>query len=324
MPTVLYDPRNTITIGGGGVTLQGASPGVQEVGNFHIDGVGIAGTFLADTHFEGPDGLAGTPTFTFTSDTTLGIFKSGAGQVSVAIGGAQMLTVYNGQLSLFGSDITLGGAADTILHRRAAATLNLGAADAAAPVAQTLTMQGTTANDTAGAKFTLTGSQGKGTGSGGNIAIQMGVTAGAAATANTASDRDYFVAAPKALTSGAGATGIFEIAIPTNNTSVGYTIDYVISFADGTNYAIHKGMAFGSAYRDGAAAVTGQAPVEGLETNHNGAGSNTTDTWSSTAAAGKITINLTATKGNSVGAVTLGEVSYTVRLSGRHGGVTPL
>jgi hypothetical protein len=264
-----------------------------------------------------PDGSAAAPAYSFASDATLGLYRSAANVVGVSVAGTHSLS--------FGANfIRMGAASDLILLRRAAATFNLGAADAAAPIAQTLTVQGTTANDTAGAKFTLTGSQGKGTGSGGNIAIQTGVTAGAAATANTASDRDYFVAAPKALTSGAGATGIFEIAIPTNNTSVGYTIDYVISFADGTNYAIHKGMAFGSAYRDGAAAVTGQAPAEGLETNHNGAGSNTTDTFTVVAGAGKITISLTATKGNSVGAVTLGEVSYTVRLSGRHAGVTPL
>ena len=64
---------------------------------------------------------------------------------------------------------------DVFLARRAAANLRLGAADAAAPVAQTLSVQSVVAGtpDTAGANFTITGSQGTGTGAGGSIIFQV-------------------------------------------------------------------------------------------------------------------------------------------------------
>jgi hypothetical protein len=75
------------------------------------------------------------------------------------------------------------GTADTILTRRAAANLRLGAADAAAPVAQTLSVQSvvTGTTNTAGTNLTITGSQGTGTGVGGSIIFQ---TAPAGGTSN--------------------------------------------------------------------------------------------------------------------------------------------
>jgi len=66
-------------------------------------------------------------------------------------------------------------AQDTFLTRRAAANLRLGAADAAAPVAQTLSVQSVVAGTTngAGANLTITGSQGTGSGAGGSIIFQV-------------------------------------------------------------------------------------------------------------------------------------------------------
>jgi hypothetical protein len=60
---------------------------------------------------------------------------------------------------------------DTFLIRGGAANLHLGAADAAAPVAQTLSVQSVVAGttNTAGQAFTIDGSQGTGTGIGGDI-----------------------------------------------------------------------------------------------------------------------------------------------------------
>ena len=76
---------------------------------------------------------------------------------------------------------------DTILTRRAAANLRLGAADAAAPVAQTLSVQSVVAGttNTAGANLTITGSQGTGTGAGGSIIFQV-APAGSSGTAQNA------------------------------------------------------------------------------------------------------------------------------------------
>lgn len=64
--------------------------------------------------------------------------------------------------------------ADTFLNRAAAATWHLGNSDAASPIAQTLDVQNVAAGttNTAGAKFTINGSQGTGIGTGGSIVFQ--------------------------------------------------------------------------------------------------------------------------------------------------------
>jgi hypothetical protein len=78
-----------------------------------------------------------------------------------------------------GPDLTIG--------RRAAANLRFGAADAAAPVAQTLSVQSVVAGttNTAGANLTITGSQGTGTGAGGSIIFQV-AQAGSSGSAQNA------------------------------------------------------------------------------------------------------------------------------------------
>jgi hypothetical protein len=76
---------------------------------------------------------------------------------------------------------------DAFLSRRGAANLRLGAADASAPVAQTLSVQSVVAgtSNTAGSDLTITGSQGTGTGAGGNIIFQTAIS-GASGSAQNA------------------------------------------------------------------------------------------------------------------------------------------
>jgi hypothetical protein len=78
-------------------------------------------------------------------------------------------------------------APDLFLTRRGAANLRLGAADAAAPVAQTLSVQSVVAGttNTAGTNLTITGSQGTGTGAGGSLIFQV-APAGSSGTAQNA------------------------------------------------------------------------------------------------------------------------------------------
>ena len=91
-----------------------------------------------------------------------------------AFGGASGLTTNGTNLTL-GSASQLLWSTDLILSRRAAANLRLGAADAAAPVAQTLSVQSVVAGttNTAGTNLIITGSQGTGTGAGGSIIFQV-------------------------------------------------------------------------------------------------------------------------------------------------------
>lgn len=82
---------------------------------------------------------------------------------------------------------------DLLLGRVGAASLRLGAVDAASPVAQTISVQNvvTATSNTAGVALTIQGSQGTGTGAGGAIILQTapagttGSTVNALATAFT-------------------------------------------------------------------------------------------------------------------------------------------
>jgi len=77
-------------------------------------------------------------------------------------------------LGFASSSTDAGGTPDVQLTRKGAANLQLGATDAAAPVAQTLSVQNVVAGttNTAGANLTISGSQGTGTGVGGSIVFQ--------------------------------------------------------------------------------------------------------------------------------------------------------
>lgn len=92
----------------------------------------------------------------------------------------------NNGLVAWSVDATPYGTLDTFIGRAAAANLQLGAAAVdTAPVAQTLSVQNVLAGGTsnvAGAAFTIAGSQGKGTGVGGNIILQT-APAGSTGTA---------------------------------------------------------------------------------------------------------------------------------------------
>jgi hypothetical protein len=114
---------------------------------------------------------------------------------------------------------------DTWFQRVAAATLQLGAADAAAPVAQTLEVQSVVAgtSNTAGANFTINGSVGTGTGAGGSI-IFRAAPAGTTGTAQNA-PATYLTIDPtnKAVTitgTVPGLSGSYSLIAGTNGSAV--------------------------------------------------------------------------------------------------------
>jgi hypothetical protein len=76
---------------------------------------------------------------------------------------------------------------DIFIGRNAAASLRLGAADAASPVAQTLGVQSVVAgtSNTAGAAFTIAGSKGTGTGAGGSLIFQVAPAGSSGSTQNS-------------------------------------------------------------------------------------------------------------------------------------------
>jgi hypothetical protein len=136
----------------------------------------------------GPDFPSNLVTFGSTSNS--GIWLDGAGQLAHRQSGTTNIFTANGIFNIISTGSfrwsTSPGisAGDLVLSRRAAANLQLGAADAAAPVAQTLSVQSVVAGttDTAGANLTIAGSQGTGTGAGGSIVFRV-APAGASGTA---------------------------------------------------------------------------------------------------------------------------------------------
>ncbi len=117
-------------------------------------------------------------------DAATGVFNGGGGSVGLTNATVKLASNRNiGWSSTTNWLLT----SDLLLTRKAAASLQLGAADAAAPVAQTLGVQSVVAGttNTAGANFTIAGSQGTGTGVGGNIVFRT-AAAGSTGTAQNA------------------------------------------------------------------------------------------------------------------------------------------
>jgi len=141
---------------------------VGAVSKFNVTKTGAAyGTLIGST----------TATFGISATTGIGFFSSNRmsvladGQVAMFFGSNQNV-VANGRSLSFES--AASGAGDTFITRKAAASLRFGSADAASPVAQTLSVQSVVAgtSNTVGQNFTINGSQSTGSGVGGSIIFQ--------------------------------------------------------------------------------------------------------------------------------------------------------
>jgi hypothetical protein len=82
--------------------------------------------------------------------------------------------------------VTIGASNDVLLTRRAAANLRFGAADAASPVTQILSVQGSSGTDiAAAASFTIIGPLATGSAAPGDIILQTGAVGSTGTTAST-------------------------------------------------------------------------------------------------------------------------------------------
>lgn len=137
----------------------------------------------------------------------------------------------NGEFAFWSATSFGSGAADTWLSRSAAANIRLGQADAAAPVAQTLSVQSvvTGTTDTAGANWTHAGSRGTGTGAGGSLIFQ---TAPASSTGNTPN------ALANALT--IASTGVTNVSAATATPAAGSTAARLV-FGTTSGFGIYYG-----------------------------------------------------------------------------------
>ena len=195
-------------------SLQNYSTGADIAGNGAYGGtpVAVTGIVYAPRVFVG-DGTAAQPSVTFGAQSTTGIYRETSGNyagmtfvvtgtnvfdfVGGTAGGTQFAQIRNGSFKapstggfVWSSTTDVTSADDLILTRPAAATLQLGAANAASPVAQTLKFQDATgSNANAAATATIKAPAGRGTGTRGKLVIQTPQVAASGDNAQTQADR---------------------------------------------------------------------------------------------------------------------------------------
>lgn len=164
----------------------------------------------------------GSQAINFASNTAVGLYASGSQLYFTGNGVNFPQQIFSTSFININNDTStfrFGTSFDLILGRKAAANLRFGAADAASPVAQTLSVQSIVAGQTnasaAAYPLTITGSQGTGTGAGGSIIFQV-APAGGSGTAQNALSTALTIASTNAITVGANGT----ISFPTSATTL--------------------------------------------------------------------------------------------------------
>lgn len=199
-----------LIISGGSITGSSTvSPGLTITGTLNTSGVasGIA-LNLTNTavgagggFFVGNGGVAGA-TFRIGIDINGNIRTngslltgvssiSGAGPIDVGASSAGFVSTQAAGGYRWSSTSASNGTADTFFTRRAAATTQHGAADAASPVAQTITTQGSrggTDTNVGGGQLTIQSGLGTGTGTLSILSLQAPVAAASGTTQQTATE----------------------------------------------------------------------------------------------------------------------------------------
>jgi len=172
-----------------------------------------------DGGFFGND--TGTLTGLFASGGTVFLYASNAGAATLDSSSVLTLTSTTALLKL---------STDTILSRPAAANFQFGAADAASPVAQTISFQSVSSgtSNTAGVNTTVKASRGTGTGAGGNIDFQVAPAGSSGTTQNTYASVMTLCAA---LNGGTGVVFIGNAGAAPSSNPTGGGILYVESGA---------------------------------------------------------------------------------------------
>lgn len=242
---------------GSGVTIATVSSGSNE--DLVLSPKGTGGVAL------GASGAASTPILKFNGTST-GLFRgatdtnaivftsAGFAQVAVSASGVPGVQLSSDSAVSWSSGVSNPQAAkDLQLRRAAAANLALGAADAASPVAQTLSVQnvvgGTT--NTAGATYTQIGSLGTSQGAPGRIHLQTGAMIAASGTTQQTAVDSLIVGATKVLTNNS-ATTIANVT-DASNTVAGVVLSYGVEVFDGTDLQYEQGTVTCSVVNKGGA-----------------------------------------------------------------------
>lgn len=190
------------------------------------------------------------PSLTFQSNKATGLYSASSTVIGFTVNASEaaVLNSFSFVLQNGGGDgfqiaSSTATSGDVKLGREGAANWRLGAAAAASPVAQTLSVQNVVAGttNTAGTTWTLRGSLGTSQGVPGRIHLTSGaMIAASGTTQQTAVDR-IISGATKVLTNNS-ATTIVNVTNATE-TSAGGVLDYCVEVTDGTDTQYECGMA---------------------------------------------------------------------------------
>lgn len=193
------------------------------------------------------NGTNSAPSYAFSSDATTGVYRPGTSLLSFVVSSAeiQRLNGSTGDTQIGHFNLCWGSttvSCDAFIRRNAAAVIQLGNADAASPVAQTLTAQnprGGTDTNVAGPNFTIQTPLGTGNSTPSMLNVTSPALGGSSGTtAQTAISR-LAVNDTKSLTSGSAVT-LLSIPLATLQMTGG-SIDWTAEATDGTNQCSTSG-----------------------------------------------------------------------------------
>lgn len=269
-PSVASIGGNAVTLGGS-LTTTGAFSTALTVSGATSLTLPTTGTVLASGSAAGGD-LTGTyPNPTLAASITSGAHTFNASQtISTAttttpawvsqITGDTTPRIALGLSAVDVPQVSFGpgnATRDLFLTRASAASLQIGASDAAAPVAQTVSVQSvvTGTSNIAGAAFTITGSRGTGTGAGGSIIFQTAAASTTGSTPNSLAQVLTLNSAAQTLVSnttnaalpalafaGDAATGLYQ----RTTSAIDFAVGGVVRYEMGTSYLRSRSdVAFG-------------------------------------------------------------------------------
>lgn len=187
---------------------------------------------------------------------------------------------------------TTSSPSDTILTRAAAATLQLGAANAASPVAQTLQAQGSrggTDTNVKGANMTQRPGAGTGSAGGGDYRIQRYPSGASGTTQNVAADA-LVIASKQVTLTESSATAVLDLAVASGSVAGG-TLYYTIRADDSTDFqAIRGSIPFTAVNKGGTLTATVGTAAESVAVSTG----TLTNTVTITTGTNSVTLNLNA------------------------------
>lgn len=191
-----------------------------------------------------PTGAVATPGIKFSGQQ--GLFGQGTWGLSVmwdtattsqVFGNAGVGNLSGGYYGWSSSASNAGASADTMLSRGgAAATIQLGGANAASPISQTLQSQGSrggTDSDVAGSSLTIRSGVGTGLGKPSPLILAGNIYGVTGSVAQTVVKRKAFHVSAKVITNNTATTIVTSAGA--NSSSIGVMINYTVNCSDATN-----------------------------------------------------------------------------------------